>query len=91
MRVTRRFIISGRVQGVGYRYFALRQAERYGISGYVRNLDDGRVEVLAQGEEADVTAFLDALRQGPPAARVSVVEQEIVESSRPLSRFTIAF
>ncbi|HXF04979.1 MAG TPA: acylphosphatase [Blastocatellia bacterium] len=90
MRVTRRFIISGRVQGVGFRYFALRQAERYGITGYVRNLDDGRVEVLAQGEEADVAAFLDVLRQGPPLARVTFVEQEIVESSRPLSRFIVA-
>lgn len=89
MRVTRRFIISGRVQGVGFRYFALRQAERYGITGYVRNLDDGRVEVLAQGEEADVAAFLDVLRQGPPLARVTSIEQEIVESSRPLSRFIV--
>jgi acylphosphatase len=60
MRVARRFLISGRVQGVGFRYYAERVASRDGIHGWVRNLPDGRVEVFAEGEIEAV----DRLHQG---------------------------
>ena len=71
-----RFLVKGRVQGVGYRYFALRAAEALGVSGYARNLADGRVEVVAEGEEAVLTDFEGRLRQGPSFARVEGVERE---------------
>lgn len=62
--------VAGRVQGVAYRAFARDAASRAGLRGGVRNLDDGRVEVEVEGERAAVEAFLDALRSGPPFARV---------------------
>jgi acylphosphatase len=73
MRVARHFWISGRVQGVGFRYFAKDAAEREGVTGWVRNLPDGRVEALVEGEDAAVTRVERALRQGPGGARVSDV------------------
>lgn len=70
-----RAIVRGAVQGVGYRYFALRQASALGLAGWVRNLADGSVEVAAEGPAAAVEAFLDLLRQGPPGARVTGLEE----------------
>lgn len=64
-------IVSGRVQGVGFRAFAVRTARALGLRGMVRNLPDGRVETRAVGPESRLAAFRDALREGPPAARVS--------------------
>ena len=74
MRVARRFIISGRVQQVGFRYFAETAALREGVHGWVRNLPDGRVEAAAEGEAEAVERFERALRQGPRGARVDQVE-----------------
>ena len=76
MRVARRFIVSGRVQGVGFRYFSERMAHREGIHGWVRNLADGRVEASAEGEAEAVDRFEVRLRQGPPGARIDHVEVE---------------
>ena len=67
----KRFLVSGRVQGVGYRFFVEREAARLGISGYAQNLDDGRVEVYAIGSRDDLGALLVALRKGPTFASVS--------------------
>ena len=72
--VTRAFIVEGRVQGVGFRYFVLREAQALGLSGWVRNLPDGRVEVLARGEPDLVSALEGRLWQGPSHARVASVE-----------------
>jgi acylphosphatase len=69
-----RILVSGRVQGVGFRAFAQRQADRLGIDGWVRNLPDGRVEALAAGDDDAVAAFIEALRRGPLIARVAGVE-----------------
>lgn len=66
--------VSGRVQGVGFRWFARRQADAEGVRGYARNLADGRVEFLLQGEPAAVARVIEALRSGPSHARVSGVE-----------------
>ena len=69
--------VSGRVQGVGFRYATVDKAQALGVTGYVRNLPDRRVEVLACGEERAVTALRNWLCQGPPLARVSDVHCEI--------------
>ena len=74
MRVARRFLVSGRVQGVGFRYFTQDIARREGLTGLVRNLHDGRVEIVAEGEETAVDRLEAALRQGPPRSRVDQVE-----------------
>ena len=66
-----RFLVEGRVQGVGYRYFAMREAEVLGVAGFARNLADGRVEVLGEGSEEALTAFEGRLREGPGFAQVS--------------------
>lgn len=68
-----RFIVSGKVQGVGFRVSAREQALRLRLSGHAFNLDDGRVEVVAQGEAGAVDALASWLRRGPPAARVDGV------------------
>ena len=70
----RRFLISGRVQGVGYRYFAERSALENGVRGWARNLDDGRVEVYAVGTPVRLEDFEARLRQGPRFAEVRSVE-----------------
>ena len=85
MRVARRFLISGRVQGVGFRYFAQATAAREGISGWVKNLPDRCVEVIAEGEAEAVERLERALRHGPPGARVEDVE---VEDRMPTGRHT---
>ena len=76
-----RFIVSGKVQGVFFRASTREQALRLGLSGHAVNLDDGRVEVLAQGDAAAVEALAAWLRQGPPMARVGGVERSDCEVS----------
>ena len=80
MIVARRFLISGRVQGVGFRWFAHDAAVREGVAGWVRNLPDGRVEALVEGDAEAVTRVERALRSGPRGARVDNV---YVESEMP--------
>jgi acylphosphatase len=70
-----RFIVRGRVQGVGFRWFVEREAHALGIAGWVRNNADGSVEVMAQGSGQQLSAFRGRLRQGPRAARVDNVEE----------------
>ena len=70
-----RYIVSGRVQGVGFRWFVMREAARLDLAGYVRNLPDGTVEVVAQGAVAALVSLESALRHGPPAARVDGVDK----------------
>ena len=73
---SRRFVVHGRVQGVGFRWFAARQAARLGVVGFVRNLDDGSVEVVARGTEVAIAALSEALARGPALAHVSHVEND---------------
>jgi len=74
--VGRRFLVSGRVQGVGYRIFAAGAAARTGVSGYARNLRDGRVEVFAMGSPDQLAALASELAAGPRFASVSGVQAE---------------
>ena len=69
-------VVSGRVQGVGFRWSARAEAQRLGVSGWVRNLPDGTVEAEVEGDEGAVNGMLAWLHHGPPGARVSGVETE---------------
>jgi acylphosphatase len=77
--VARRCLVSGRVQGVYYRASAQQRARAAGIAGHARNLEDGRVEVLAYGEERLVLEFIDWLWIGPSAAKVTQVTVEVID------------
>ena len=86
-----RVIISGRVQGVGFRYFAQREGERLGLVGWVKNLSNGDVEAEAEGDEAQVDAFVEAMRRGPPASRVLDCQINEIPANRRDVAFHIAF
>ena len=73
--LTFRYRITGRVQGVGYRYFALREAQVLGVAGYAKNLPDGSVEVVAEGSDEAVLSFEGRLREGPAFSRVEIVDK----------------
>ena len=88
MRIVRRYVISGRVQGVGFRYFVQSVAHRESLSGWVRNLDDGRVETAAAGDGDAIERFERAIRQGPPAARVDGVMVDDTFPMAPMGRNT---
>ena len=81
MHVCKRCFVSGRVQGVFYRASAVEKARQVHVTGYARNLSDGRVEVLVCGEEQSVKEFCDWLWQGSPAAKVSDVGVSDAECS----------
>ncbi len=82
-------LVSGRVQGVGFRFFAARQARRLGVGGSVRNLPDGRVEVVAEGDRAALEALVAALREGPPGAAVRDIRVDWAEAAGRAIAFTI--
>lgn len=79
--IARRVLISGRVQGVNFRWAAVREATRLGVHGWVRNLHDGRVEALVEGDQAAVDRMVQWLRIGPPAARVDDLVAEPTPTS----------
>lgn len=85
MRVARRYVITGRVQGVGFRWFTHDAAAREGIHGWARNLADGSVEVIAEGDAESLFRFEAAVRRGPGGARVEDVQ---VEDQAPTGRTT---
>lgn len=89
MKVARRFFVSGEVQGVGYRFFAQRVAARHQVVGYVRNLNDGRVEAFAEGELESVEAFKHDLATGPAYSRVEKIEELNVEPDALYTMFRI--
>jgi acylphosphatase len=88
--VTRHYLVAGEVQGVGFRYFAQREALRLRITGWVRNLPDGRVEALGAGAAEDLARFEAALRRGPGMARVTHLEaHEMEDDPEVLKSFII--
>ena len=82
-------LISGLVQGVFYRASTQAQAQALGLAGWVRNLPDGRVEVMAEGEVAALEALIDWCGSGPPSARVDVVEARELDASGEFTAFEI--
>lgn len=74
--IARRVVVSGRVQGVGFRAFAQRSAREEGVRGWVRNLPDGSVETAVEGEPAAVRAYLEKIRRGPLMGKVTSVQEE---------------
>lgn len=72
---TKHLIISGRVQGVGFRYFTYRSAKELGIKGWVQNLQDGTVETVLAGSHESIEKMMEKLEQGPPSARVQNIEE----------------
>jgi len=87
--MARRFIVRGRVQGVGFRWFVEREAHILGIAGWVRNNADSSVEVLAQGTKEQLAGLRSRLREGPRAARVDDVEEFETKPNSELSTFRI--
>jgi acylphosphatase len=87
--VTRRFVVSGHVQGVGFRWFVRRAAQELGLTGWVRNLADGRVQAEASGPPEALEAFERRLREGPPGAAVAAVEAQDAPDAAPRERFDI--
>jgi acylphosphatase len=78
----RRFVVTGKVQGVFFRASTVRMAEMLGIRGFARNLPDGRVEVLALGEPASLANLAEWLRKGPPLASVANVAEHVEDAAR---------
>ncbi len=87
--MTKRYMVRGRVQGVGFRWFVQREAEALGLRGWVRNSADGAVEVLADGNEQQLAALAAKLKLGPRAARVDNVEESAAEAPAHLNDFRI--
>ena len=85
----RRYLVRGRVQGVGFRWFVEREARMLGVAGWVRNNADGAVEVFAQGTREQLSALRDRLQQGPRAARVDDVDESDANLAKDLCTFRI--
>ena len=81
MMIARRFLVTGRVQGVGFRYFALQRGRALGLTGWVRNRQDGSVEVEAEGSRGSLERLIEELRAGPTAARVEALEHHWSEGA----------
>jgi acylphosphatase len=86
-----RFIVSGRVQGVYFRWFTREAANRIGLKGYVRNLPDGRVEAWAEGNPAELDAFRSEVSRGPRMAHVTGIEEQECEPKGDFSDFDITY
>jgi acylphosphatase len=85
----KRYVVRGRVQGVGFRWYVEREAHMLGIAGWVRNNHDGSVEVLAQGTRDQLSGLHGRLREGPRAARVDAVEVSEAAPAQGLNSFRI--
>jgi len=86
-----RLLVSGRVQGVCFRAYTRNRAEELGVSGHVRNLPDGRVEIEAQGEDADVEELVRWAEHGPPYACVSGTTLDECELKEDLEGFRVSY
>lgn len=88
--VTRRWLVSGQVQGVGFRYFVLREASALGLRGWTRNLPNGEVEVVAEGQPGELARLLESLQRGPRHSQVTAVsEAEISDEPGAFKSFDI--
>lgn len=89
--IARRFIVRGRVQGVGFRYFAIRAARQAGVAGTVRNLADGTVEAIAEGPRQAIAEFRAALERGPSYGHVAGIDENELEPSGRYATFDVVF
>lgn len=87
----RHIVIHGKVQGVGYRFFATRVARRLGLKGWIQNNRDGSVEATVEGEKATIDEWIEELREGPRYAEVTKVDQETKEFTGRLGDFDVKF
>jgi acylphosphatase len=85
-----RALVTGRVQGVGFRFFTQSQAQRLALNGWVRNLPDGSVECLAEGSKADLLSFLEALWEGPSSSNVRNVHSQWLNATGEYQGFHIS-
>lgn len=84
-------VLSGRVQGVGFRYFVESIAGKYDICGYVKNTLNNKVEVVCQGEDENLTLFIDEVKKGPAFSAVTDIKIEEIEESKRYSTFEIKY
>jgi acylphosphatase len=84
--MTTRFLVGGLVQGVGFRWFVARHARSLGLTGYARNLPDGRVEVVVSGPDESLPALERLLRAGPAYAQVDQVERSVEPAEFPVGK-----
>ena len=91
MRETRLIRIHGKVQGVGYRFFATRVARRLGLKGWIQNMRDGSVEAMVEGEDKTIDEWIEELKEGPRYAEVTKIDQEQKESTGKLGDFDVKF
>ena len=91
MRIARRYLVSGRVHGVGFRYFVTSTARQLMLDGWTRNLADGRVEIVVQGSNNQVETMDSHVAEGPPAARVESVESFAVAVDDSLTGFEVRY
>ena len=91
MSVQYEIVITGRVQGVGFRYFVEKRASELNITGWVKNKSDGSVMVMAQGDEQDIDTFFDYLRIGPALARVSGISKNRMPVLEKFSNFRVKY
>ena len=90
-KITFKAIVSGLVQGVGFRYFTLRQAQKHQITGYVKNLPDRTVEAYAEGEKETLQQFLAAVRRGPLGSSVEKIDVEWLLYQNEFTDFKITY
>ena len=91
MKEQRHVHIHGKVQGVGYRFFATRVARRMGLKGWIQNNRDGTVEALVEGEKKAIDEWLEELKEGPRYAEVTSIDQESKEFTGKLPDFDVKF
>lgn len=83
--------VKGRVQGVGYRFYAQRKAAAYGLAGYAKNMPDGGVEIIAEGDKEKLIAFSIDLKKGPPLAAVEEIQVLWSDNSQNYKSFDIRY
>jgi acylphosphatase len=88
---TYKILVSGRVQGVGFRYFSQSRASKYNIKGFIRNIYDNKVEIVCQGEEEELEQFINEVRKGPAFSVVSDIEKEEIKKPQKYNSFDIKF
>jgi len=88
---TYNILISGRVQGVGFRYFAVSIAEKYDVRGYVANKRNGKVEIVCQGEEEELQSFMEEVKKGPAFSVVTDTVMEEIPEEKKYNKFDIKY